>query len=188
METEAVFGTKQPGSGMLQRFLSRRLGLGRDRQRWRAEGPLSGKQTCRPFWNFEAVDSACPGGLVCGPHPHKALSTTGPGKGNADPSPVMRGVGLPPWHPLCTAHSGRGCFLPSPPQGPGGSQWPLWLRPLLFRDASPTPSLPQEREILRAARARLSPPRRPFSVPTPQPGTRKQRSYDITSGAAGPQS
>lgn len=50
------------------------------------------------------------------------------------------------------------------------------------------PSLPQEREMLRAAQARLSPPRRPFSVPTPRPGTRKQRSYDITSGAAGPQS
>ena len=169
-------------------LLSRRPGLGRDGERWRAEGPLSRKQRpaevsgiLRP-WTPPALGVWCAALTLTRPR-----APRGPGEGN-----VLRGapsacLAAAPHSAQRTA-AGLLPALPPPPQGPGRSQWPLWLQPLLFRGASPTPSLPQEREILRAALARLSPPRPPFSVPTPRPGTRKHRSYDITLGAAGPQS
>lgn len=107
VQPQAVFGAKQKGSGMLQTLCSgrRTRGVGSE-ERGAAEQEAA---SCRPFWNSEAMDSACPGGLACA-----APSPQGPelygGLGKAMLSPAVRGRGLPAPPP----HGGWGRLPPSP--------------------------------------------------------------------------
>lgn len=81
VQPEAVFGAKQPGSGMLQTLCSRRRTGGWG---WGAGERGAAEQeaaSCRPFWNSEAMDSACPGAWCVQPPAHKVLSSMGAWEG-----------------------------------------------------------------------------------------------------------
>lgn len=81
VQPEAVFGAKQPGSRMLQTLCSRRRTGGWG---WGAGERGAAEQeaaSCRPFWNSEAMDSACPGAWCVQPPAHKVLSSMGAWEG-----------------------------------------------------------------------------------------------------------